>query len=159
MTRRMKVMAAVDLSDYSETIIRYSGLMAMKLNADLILVNVINQRDLDMIHRTMISYESFSYQDYLSGQEEDRKAKMEDLIATSCPDTIHCRYLIRTGVPYHELLDAIESEGPDLMVVGKKGRTNLVDVLVGSTARKLYRTSPVPLLTIPAGFDDKGSER
>jgi nucleotide-binding universal stress UspA family protein len=49
MTQTMKIMAAVDLSDYSKTIIRYSGWLAKRLAAELLLVNVVNQRDIDMV--------------------------------------------------------------------------------------------------------------
>ena len=51
MTKAMKIMAAVDLSEYSATIVRYCGWLAMRLEAELVLVNVINQRDLDMVGR------------------------------------------------------------------------------------------------------------
>jgi nucleotide-binding universal stress UspA family protein len=57
----------------------------------------------------------------------------------------------RSG-PDWELLAAIATERPNLMVLGTKGRSNSTDVVVGSTARKLYRESPVPLITIPADF-------
>ncbi len=154
MTQTMKIMTAVDLSEYSAAAVRYSVWLAMKINAELLLVSVINKRDVDLVQRTMAGDEAFSFQNYLSDQERDRKTKMKDLFAAVSPGTVKCRYLVQTGTPYQELLSAIESEKPSLMVVCTKGRSNLADVVVGSTARKLYRRSPIPLLTIPAGFNE-----
>lgn len=154
MNQPIKIMAAVDLSDYSATIVRYSVWMAKKMNAELILVNVINQRDLDMVARTMAGYEAFSFPNYLTDQLQDRKTKMKGLFDAVSKGFSDCRYLVQSGIPYRELLAAIDSEQPLLMVVGTKGRSNLADVVVGSTARKMVRRSPVPLLSIPAGFEE-----
>ncbi len=79
---------------------------------------------------------------------------MKAIIEAVYPDMVDCSYLVETGIPHRELLTAIESEKPGLVIVGTKGRSNLADVVVGSTARKLYRRWPIPLLTIPAGFND-----
>ncbi len=153
MTQTFKIMAAVDLSNYSAASVRYSVELAEKLDAELLLINVINQRDLDMVQRTMLGYEAFSFPNYLSEQEQDRETKMKDLFMAVSPGRVRCRYIVKNGIPYLELLAAIEEEKPNLIVVGIKGRSNLADVVVGSTARKMYRRSPVPLLTIPAGYD------
>jgi nucleotide-binding universal stress UspA family protein len=147
-------MAAVDLSDYSATIVRYGVWLSKQLNADLVLVNVINQRDLDMVQRAMTGYEAFSFQNYLKTQIQDRKTSLNGLIEAASPGAVKCRGLVLSGVPYRELLAAIDVEKPNLMIVGTKGRSNLADVVVGSTARKMYRRSPIPLLTIPAGFNE-----
>ncbi len=154
MTHAMKIMTAVDLSEYSAAAVRYSVWLAMKIDAELVLTNVINQRDVDLVQRSMAGYETFSFQNYLSDQEKERKTKMKDLFEAVSPGTVKCRYLVQTGVPYRKLLSAIESEKPILMVVSTKGRSDLADAVVGSTARKIYRRSPIPLLTIPAGFNE-----
>ena len=154
MAQTMKIMAAVDLSDFSAAIVRYSVWLAMRLDADLVLVNVINQRDLDMVQRAMTGYDAFSYPNYLTEQVQDRETKIKEIIETVYPDMVNCSYLVQAGIPYLEMLAAIETEKPGLIVVGTKGRSNLADVVVGSTARKLYRRSPIPLLTIPAGFNE-----
>lgn len=154
MTQTMKIMAAVDLSDYSAAIVRYSVWLAMRLEADLMLVNVINQRDLDMVQRAMTGYEAFSYPNYLSEQVKSRETSMKAIIEAVYPDMVNCSYLVQAGIPYRELLAVIESEKPTLIVMGTKGRSNLADVVVGSTARKMYRRSPIPLLTVPAGFKE-----
>ena len=152
MTSQIKILAAVDLSEYSPAIVRYGGWLAKQLDAQLLLANVINQRDLDMVNRTMVVYESFSYPNYVADQEQTRRKQMDDLIAANCPDNASCRCMVVTGIPYHALLQVIEDAKPQLAIIGTKGRSNLADALVGSTARKLYRRSPIPLLTIPAGF-------
>jgi nucleotide-binding universal stress UspA family protein len=154
MTQRFTIMAAVDLSDYSAMTVRYSVWLAKKINAALLLVSVINQRDLDMVRRAMVGYEAFSLPNYMDEQVKDRKARMKELFEAASPTNIDCNYLVREGVPYLELLATIQEQKPNLLVVSAKGRSNLADVVVGSTARKMYRRSPIPLVTIPAGFSD-----
>jgi nucleotide-binding universal stress UspA family protein len=118
------------------------------------MINVINHRDIEMVQRTMIGYEAFSLPNYLEEQVRDRKTRMRDLFAAASPGMVDCRFIVKNGIPYWELLEAIKEEKPGLMVLSTKGRSNLADVLVGSTARRIYRRSPVPLLTIPASFDE-----
>ena len=154
MMNKFKIMAAVDLSGYSDGTVRYSLWLARKLDAELLLVNVINQRDLDMVQRAMIGYGSFSFPEYLADQVQERKKRMMEIFKMASPGTITCQYLVPQGIPYQELLEVIEQEKPTLLVVGTKGRTNIADVVVGSTARKMYRKSPIPMVSIPAGFRD-----
>jgi nucleotide-binding universal stress UspA family protein len=146
-------MAAVDLSDYSPVTIRYSLWLVEKTDAaELILVNVINQRDLEMVRRAMIGYESFSYPSYLEEQINNRKTRIAEMLAAANPGAVPCRILVREGIPYYELLETIKEESPAMLVMSTKGRSNLVDVVVGSTARKMFRRSPIPLVTIPAAY-------
>ncbi len=152
MAKTHKIMAAVDLSEFSMMTVRYSMWLATTLNAELVLVSVINQRDLDMVRRAMVGYEAFSFPDYLSDQVKDRKARMMTLVEEAGIPSVVCRCLVRDGIPYRELLAAIDEEKPDLIVVSTKGRSNMADAVVGSTARKMYRRSPIPLVSVPAGY-------
>jgi nucleotide-binding universal stress UspA family protein len=85
---------------------------------------------------------------------KDRKARIKELLETVSPEAIEYTVKIRQGVPYMELLAVVKDQQPDMLVVGAKGRSNLADAVVGSTARKMYRRSPIPLVTIPAAFSD-----
>lgn len=153
MTNQLKIMSAVDLSRYSEAIIRYSRWLANELKAEMVMVSVINQRDLDIVQRAMVGYGAFSFPDYLSEQIKERELRMKELFASvESTVTTSCQYLIRQGIPYQEILKAIEKEKPNILVLATKGRSNIADVVMGSTARKIYRRSPIPLVIIPANY-------
>jgi len=58
----------------------------------------------------------------------------------------------KVGHPSDKLIQIIEEEGIDLVVMGAKGRSDLPHALLGSVAQKLFRHSPVPVLS----YRDKG---
>jgi nucleotide-binding universal stress UspA family protein len=151
----LKIIAAVDLSDFSPATIRYSLWLAQKTQAaELILINVINQQELEMVRRAMIGYDAFSFPGYLEDQIKDRKTRISDMLEAAQPFATACRTIVREGVPYYEILEVIKAETPGLLVMSTKGRSNLADVVVGSTARKLFRRCPIPLVAIPAAFNE-----
>jgi nucleotide-binding universal stress UspA family protein len=52
------------------------------------------------------------------------------------------------GVPFSEICRYAEEIGADLVVMGTHGRTGLRHVLLGSTAEKVVRKAPCPVLTV-----------
>ncbi len=145
-----KIMVAVDFSDYSPVSVQYAVALAADVGAEVLLVNVYNQRDIDMLRKIEVEYPDFSYAKYYEENIQDRQIRLEELAEegrSKMPDVkTTCRVV--AGVPYEALLKTIETEKPDLLIMGIKGRSNLMDTIVGSCARKLFRHSPIPFLSI-----------
>jgi nucleotide-binding universal stress UspA family protein len=73
---------------------------------------------------------------------------------------VHTR--IATGIPSEEVLAAAAAEDSDLIVVGTRGRTGLEHVVLGSTAERIIRTAPCPVLAVRTeggGVEKAGSDR
>ena len=142
------ILVAIDFSQFSNFILEYTVTIAEPLNAELALANVINQRDIDIVSKLSLDVNAMSAREYIDQTRNDRfqamDAMMRDLQAT------HLQYqkIIKTGTPFVELVQAITETQSDLLVMGSKGRGNIAGVLLGSTAEKLFRRSPVPLLSL-----------
>jgi nucleotide-binding universal stress UspA family protein len=151
-----KILVGCDFSKYSKNTLAYAAALALKFQAELIIVNVINKREIDTIlkvaegqfDRTVEQYVEKSAKDYVKRVQDDRTRQMDKLIdEIGCAD-ITAHKIFRIGVPFQELISAIEDEGANLMVMGQKGRSDLVGVLFGSNAEKVFRRCPIPLLSV-----------
>lgn len=151
-----KIMVGCDLSGYSKDTLAYAATLAEKCQADLMIVNVINKREIDTIlkvaegqfDRTIEKYVEKSVQDYVKRVKEDRTRQIDKLIEEIGCTHLTIQKIFRVGVPFQEIIGAIDDEGADLMVMGQKGRSDLVGVLFGSNAEKVFRRCPVPLLSV-----------
>ena len=148
MRRARKIMVAVDFSEYSHEIVDYAARLAKDLGAELIFVNVINQRDIDMINEVAMHTDKISAKDYIHGHIDDRKEQMNNLLSDKNGPQIPNRFMIKKGVPFVELVKTAEEEKVDMVVMGTKGRGNIAGILFGSQAEKMFRHCPVPLLSI-----------
>ncbi len=143
-----KIMVAVDFSDYSLPAVKYGAGLARDLKAELLLVNIINQRDVDIMRKVAEQAPAFSFENYLEETRQDRVDRFDQLIETAGCADMPVKTSIRIGAPYQALLACIGAKKPDLLVIAIKGRSNLVDTIVGSCAQKMFRRSPIPVLSI-----------
>ncbi|WP_254533736.1 universal stress protein [Natrinema gelatinilyticum] len=55
---------------------------------------------------------------------------------------------VRKGEPFEEILAYSDENDIDVIVMGTHGRTGLDHVLIGSTAERVVRHAPIPVLTV-----------
>ena len=65
-----------------------------------------------------------------------------------CDEVPHIETLVRRGHAAEEILEETEQNDYDLVVVGSRGRRGVTRFLLGSTAARLARYCPVPVLIV-----------
>jgi nucleotide-binding universal stress UspA family protein len=150
MTKIQKALVCIDLSDYSKMTMDYALSVARGFMTELVLLNVINNRDVYAVTSVSLYYpEKFDVELYLKKVKADRRKQIREMMQEHFPsDMNQMNILIRVGVPFQEIIKVIEEEKIDLVILGNKGKGNLLGTLFGSNAEKVFRHSPVPVLSV-----------
>jgi nucleotide-binding universal stress UspA family protein len=143
-----KIMVACDLSEYSIEALKYTMDLAEDLKAHIIITNVINEKDVNSIRMAAMYSGAISEDEFIKDKTESRLQRIDKLIEEISPGHIPIKKLFKIGIPFRELIQAVKDEDVDLVVMGPKGRSNLEDILFGSTAEKMFRHCPVTLVSV-----------
>jgi nucleotide-binding universal stress UspA family protein len=151
-----KIMVAVAFCEHSAGLLTYATGLAERLEAELLIANIINVRDVEAIGSIAAMGYEIDSEHYVSGIKEERRKALSEILAKVSFPADKMRAIFQIGHPVDELLKIVMREKVDLMVMGIKGRSDLEHMLVGSVAEKIFRRSPVPILSYR---DPKSVER
>lgn len=141
------ILVAVAFSPYSKDIFNYAAKLAARLDADLVVASIINERDVNAVRRVADMGYDVNGQDYIGGIKNEHRKVFEQLVAQSELSSDRIKVVFKVGNPIQELLKIIIAEQIDMVVMGIKGRTNLEYAFVGSVAEKMFRRSPVTIVS------------
>lgn len=145
-----KIMACIDFSEYSLMVLEYAVELAGASDTQILLYNVINQSN----YYSMAAVSMYAQVPVLDEIEtrdltKGRLAWMKELMEKHFPGkNLNLVFKINMGVPADQILETIETEDIDLVVMANKGRGNISRFLFGSSAEKVFRHSPVPVISV-----------
>ncbi|MCK4536309.1 MAG: universal stress protein [Desulfuromonadales bacterium] len=138
------ILFATDFSENSEYAFEYAFALAKKFNSRLALIHVINEPvDLRGFYVPHISFDKLEEE-----IEQGAWKVMEKFCKTKLVDYENHDCYVVPGIPYDEIIKKATEVGASLIVMGTHGRTGFDHVLFGSTAEKVVRKSPMPVMTI-----------
>ncbi len=151
-----KIMVAIDFSDYTEPIFNFGADLARRLGASLMVASIINERDLNAVSSIVSMGYDVDGDHYVKGVSQQRQDALQELVRKAGIDSGEIKIILKVGHPVRELLKIIVAEKVDMVVMGIKGRGDLREVLIGSAAEKVFRRSPV---TVVSYRDPRQAER
>lgn len=135
-------MVPIDFSSTSEQGLDYAITLATKFEARITLIHVV-----EIICGP--ADPTFGYVPVDDGLLTAASVRrLEKIAAELVPSRLLAITLVRHGNPYHQITTAAKELGMDLIVITTHGYTGLTHVLMGSTAERIVRHAPCPVLTV-----------
>jgi nucleotide-binding universal stress UspA family protein len=142
-----KIMVALAFSDYSQEVFDFAARMAGRLDADMVVVSVINERDVETVGRITTMGYNVNGEHYVEALRKDRREALEAYRRKAAYPDERVKLVVRVGNPVEKLLQTALEDKVDLIVMGIKGRSELEHLFVGSVADKMFQRSPVPIVS------------
>ncbi len=139
-----KVLVPIDFSDYSKSALRYAITFAKQFNAELILVYVVEP----IIYPPDFSMGQIAIPSVNTEWDERAREELNKLAKNEIPAELKSKTIIKTGKPFVEIIDTASEEDVDIIIIATHGHSGVEHILFGSTAEKVVRKAPCPVLTL-----------
>jgi universal stress protein A len=142
-----KILLPSDFSDCSSEAARAARRLAEHFGSALLVLHVMDEpAALDPMFRGEVPIE------LLRGRMEAYcKEAMDRFLDSHLRGLPGVETRIVSGVPYREIIRTARESGAGLIVIGTHGRTGVEHVIFGSTAEKVVRMAPCPVLSVRQG--------
>jgi len=139
-----KVLVPIDFSDYSKSSLRYAVNFAKQFNAEIYLIYVVEP----IIYPPDFSMGQIAIPSVNAEWDERAKVELDNLAKTEIPEGVNVKTILKSGKPFLEIIDTASEENIDLIIIATHGHSGVEHILFGSTAEKVVRKAPCPVLTL-----------
>ena len=136
------ILVPIDFSETSAKALRYAIRMAEQFGSKITLLNVVEP----------VATPDCAYHPLMLETDKMKESARErlDLLCRklNLPARMIERTLVRYGTPFAEITAAAKTLKVDLIILTTHGYTGLKHVFMGSTAERVVRHAPCPVLTV-----------
>ena len=138
-----KILVPVDFSDTSQQAFQYALRFAEQFGCEIVLLHGVEPES--------VIAGAPAATDVFAQPEEDTiaaKAELEALVASSRNRPSSIRLKVRTGHAPNEINKVAKDLDIDLIIIATHGYTSWRHLCIGSTAERVVRTAPCPVLVV-----------
>ncbi|HHT9119563.1 MAG TPA: universal stress protein [Candidatus Hypogeohydataceae bacterium YC41] len=136
-----KILFPTDFSECAKHALMYALSIATEYRARLIILHVVPKLNLPPEMET-------AAEPLCDEMEKNAKAKISKLIPKRFLEKIKVENVIVRGIPFLEIINEAKKRNVDLITIATHGRTGLQHAVFGSTAERVARKAPCPVLIV-----------
>lgn len=139
-----KILIPIDFSDYSKSALRYAVSFANLFNSEMVLIYVVEP----VIYPPDFSMGQIAIPSVNAEWDKTAIEQLDKLAKIEIPANIKVKTLVKTGKPFVEIIETAADEDIDMIIIATHGHSGVEHILFGSTAEKVVRKAPCPVLTL-----------
>ncbi len=140
------ILCPVDFLQTSEGALRYAGALALRFHADLTVLHVVyDPLDITCSHIPHPPLEQLR-EEMIRAAEQRLHSEVRRTLR-SLPGA---KTAVAVGQPFQQIVRYAREHHVDLIVIGTQGRSGLDHLVMGSTAERVLRLAPCPVVSIRA---------
>ena len=137
-----KILIPTDGSDYSMRAAEYGISIAKMLDAQIMVVYVIDEVVLDQISKVT------EREDVERELKQDGQRHINYVLGLAEKEGVKAASLLAKGRPFDQIVHLAKEQNMDLIVMGTYGLRGAERILIGSVAERVIEYSPCPVLVV-----------
>jgi nucleotide-binding universal stress UspA family protein len=138
------ILLTTDFSDTATRAIEPALALARRFGARIVLTFV----EEDRLPPLVVEYMAVGVEDVMSQQVDRARERLEEYAATHLEGQEGLELIVGVGTAHVEIVRLAEEKEADLVVMATHGRGFISHAILGSTAERVLRRSPCPVLVV-----------
>ncbi len=139
-----RILVPIDFSEHSKKALQYAIPFAEQFKASIDLLYVVEPT----VYPADFSFGQVAFPSVEEELKQRGGEELEALIRNQIGSRVKARSSVRTGKAFNEIDLYAKEEEIDLIIIATHGHSGMEHVLFGSTAEKVIRYAPCPVLVV-----------
>jgi universal stress protein A len=141
------ILVPIDFSNHSKNALKYAISFAQQFKASIDLIYVVEPT----VYPADFSFGQIGFPNVEEELKVHGNEELEHLIKKEIGGKVIARKIVRMGKPFYEINQYAQERDIDLIIIATHGHSGMEQILFGSTAEKVVRKAPCPVLVVRTG--------
>ena len=139
-----RILVPIDFSEHSKKALQYAIPFAEQFKASIDLLYVVEPT----VYPADFSFGQVAFPSVEDELRQRGAEELGSLVRNEIGKRVNARRAVRTGKAFNEIDQYATEENVDLIIIATHGHSGMEHVLFGSTAEKVVRYAPCPVLVV-----------